>query len=140
MAANNTLVLPTIVPNTLNIRNFVSTKFTFDTFLTWRKGFAQLLRTHNMIGIVNGTVKCPAATHSQYSIWRECNELIQSWIIATLSPSILETFLNYESDSAITSWNTLKQLFLQHVASTKMLLRSKFQNFKKSNFNMNDYL
>ncbi|GAA0186961.1 hypothetical protein LIER_34249 [Lithospermum erythrorhizon] len=56
------LKLPTVSPITLNIKNFVTVESTYDDYLTWKKVFSQ-----------------------HFAIWNECNEVAQSWIIATLS-------------------------------------------------------
>ncbi|GAA0142221.1 hypothetical protein LIER_35538 [Lithospermum erythrorhizon] len=77
---------------------------------------------NNIFGVVNGTIPQPVSTHPQQLIWIRCDRIAHSWINSSLSPSVLETLLNYNCPSANNAWTTLNQLFLDNVSATQMQL------------------
>ncbi|XP_060211614.1 uncharacterized protein LOC132639150 [Lycium barbarum] len=135
-----TLVLPLQPPSISNIKNFVPLELTYLNYLTWKKVFKPFLRSQNLLNLVEGSVPCPELTHPQYTLWIQCDTTAHSWINATLSPSILDTLLNYNCETSHQAWSMLEKLFLDHVSSSMIHLKNKFQNFKKGSLSMEEYL
>ncbi|GAA0163687.1 hypothetical protein LIER_39643 [Lithospermum erythrorhizon] len=96
------------------------------------------LRAQKILGVVDRTLPCP--DHPQFSTWVQCDDITLSWLTATLSTHVLETFLNHECNSSYEAWTLLQKLFLDHVSTTEMQLRYKFQHFKKGDLSMVEYL
>ncbi|GAA0140081.1 hypothetical protein LIER_01502 [Lithospermum erythrorhizon] len=98
------------------------------------------LKGQKMLGIVDGSMPCPEPSHPQYYTWIQCDDIALDWITATLSSSVLETFLNHDCDSSNDAWKILQQLFIDNASATQMQLHYKFQHFTKGDLSMQDYL
>ncbi|GAA0157669.1 hypothetical protein LIER_14889 [Lithospermum erythrorhizon] len=96
------------------------------------------LRCQKVLGIVNGTRPCPTQDHTQFDLWTQCNDIVLSWIHATLS--VNETLLNFDCQTAFEAWTILGQLFQDNAAATQMHTRQQFQHFQKGELSMDEYL
>ncbi|KAL3524782.1 hypothetical protein ACH5RR_013154 [Cinchona calisaya] len=93
-----------------------------------------------MLAIVDEFLPCPHLSNESYDLWVQCDTTVQSWINATFYLIVLETLLNHGCETASNAWNTLECLFLDHVSSTMMHLKHRFQNFNKGDLKMEEYL
>ncbi|XP_019228395.1 PREDICTED: uncharacterized protein LOC109209554 isoform X3 [Nicotiana attenuata] len=136
----SSLGLPIPPPTVSNIKGFVPVELTYINYLTWKKIFLTVLKSHNLLSLVDGTVSCPSQNHEDYKLWIQCDTIAMSWINATLSPAALDTLLNYGCETFKEAWDTLASLYLDQVSSSSIHLKSKFQTFKKGSLSMEDYL
>ncbi|KAI4357111.1 hypothetical protein L6164_001080 [Bauhinia variegata] len=65
----------------------------------------------NKDGFLNGRVQKPAEDDLLYTFWKRCNDLIVSWLLKSISPSIASTIF-YMTDAA-QIWQKLANLFAQ---------------------------
>ncbi|GAA0161340.1 hypothetical protein LIER_17678 [Lithospermum erythrorhizon] len=135
-----TLYLSSKVPISTNAKTVVSLELTFTNYAQWKNLMIFFLRGQKVLGVVDGTLPCPTSDHPQYSTWVQCDDISLSWLTATLSTPVPETFLNHECNSSHEAWLLLQKLFLDHASATQMQLRHKFQHFKKGDLPMVDYL
>jgi len=69
--------------------------------------------------------------------WERCNHLIQSWIINSISPQIMQTLVFHES--VIDAWSDLKERFAKADRIRIATLRSKINNLKQGSKTVLDY-
>ncbi|KAJ0010864.1 hypothetical protein Pint_33970 [Pistacia integerrima] len=86
-----------------NITPLVSVKLDGSNYLNWITQFTPLLRSHDLLGIVDGSESCPPkfATDSEgkttsdittdYMVWQKKDQFILAWINATLMEKVLST-------------------------------------------------
>lgn len=76
-------------------------KLTDTTYLLWTSQLVPILKTHDLMGIVDGSTPCPPefltdaegkmVSNSAYSVWVKTDQYILSWITLNLSESVLST-------------------------------------------------
>ena len=94
--------LPPIHPSifSLNVKNFVTIVLTtIEDFHSWRTQFVAFLITQQLCGFFDGTIKTPTASvldyngvqhpNPAYSVLLPSDQLIRSWLFATISPDLL---------------------------------------------------
>ncbi|CAL8092224.1 unnamed protein product [Prunus armeniaca] len=69
------------------------------------------LEAKNKLGFVDGMIKAPTTTSAKYPIWRRCNQMIKSWILNSISPSLANTVIYANTTAEV--WLDLKELFSQ---------------------------
>nr|XP_009788984.1 PREDICTED: uncharacterized protein LOC104236699 [Nicotiana sylvestris] len=93
----SSLGLSILPPAVSNIKGFVPVKLTYINYLTWKKVFLTVLKSHNLLSLVDGIVPCLSQDNADYKLWIQCDTIAMSWINAILSPAVLDTLLNYGS-------------------------------------------
>lgn len=69
------------------------------------------LLSKNKIEFIDGTIERPNVDNAMFGIWRRCNNIVLSWLIKSMSPSIVQTAMVFTS--AISLWDSLKERFTQ---------------------------
>jgi len=69
------------------------------------------LEAKNKLGFIDGIIKAPLETDPKYRAWRRCNQIIKSWILNSISPSLTNTIIF--SDTAADFWADLSECFSQ---------------------------
>nr|XP_009757350.1 PREDICTED: uncharacterized protein LOC104210211 [Nicotiana sylvestris] len=139
-STQSSLGLPNPPPTISNIKGFVPIELTYLNYLTWKKVFLIVLKSHNLLSLVDGSIPCPTSTHDEYRLWIQCDTITLSWINVTFSPPVLDSLPNYACETSKEAWDVLASLYLDQVSSSSIHLKSKFQNFKKGSLSMEDYL
>lgn len=52
----------------------------------------------NKFGFLDESIKQPASSDPNFSIWYRCNLMVSSWICASISPEIAEVILYIDSE------------------------------------------
>lgn len=113
-------------PTIFNIKGFVPIELTYVNYLTWKKVFLIVLKIHNLLSLVDGTIPCPSPEYTDFRLWTQCDTIALSWINATLSSAVLDTLLNYACETSKQAWDTLASLYLDQVSFFIINLKSKF--------------
>lgn len=125
--------------SSLNFHHFLTIKLDRTNYLLWKSQFIPLLRGHDLLGYVDGSKACPAKSDlDAYSAWQKQDQLLLSWILTTLSESILVQVLGLATSNEV--WTALKRQFSSHNRARLMQLRLQLQTLKKNNLPMDDYL
>jgi hypothetical protein len=116
MAANTFFAAPSFSPPTLSQFNG---KLEGPNYLGWKTQFMPILRTHELVGIVDGTEPCPdkliidssgkEILNPEFTIWNRKDQCILSWINVTLSEKVLSTV--YGLDTSKQVWSALATRF-----------------------------
>jgi hypothetical protein len=99
--ASTTTASPTPAFTLPNLTHFTSIKLEGPNYLSWTTQLAHILKTHNLMGIVDGFEPCPPqflpgddgkeVLNPAYSIWQKKDQYVLSWINVHLSESVLST-------------------------------------------------
>ncbi|KHN30918.1 hypothetical protein glysoja_017455, partial [Glycine soja] len=72
---------------------------------SWSCSFCMALASKNKIGFLTSAIPIPTPDDPTYSSWERCNTLLMSWLINSISPSIMQSIIYL--DRAIGVWNDL---------------------------------
>ncbi|XP_019240490.1 PREDICTED: uncharacterized protein LOC109220473 [Nicotiana attenuata] len=89
----------------------VNAIFTGRGFQGWRRSVLIALSAKNKLGFINGTCPAPAATSKDFQPWSRCNDMVNSWLLNSLSKDIGDSVIY--SKSAKDLWNSLEHRFGQ---------------------------
>ena len=84
-----------------NISPLISIKLDGTNYLQWTSQFLPLLRSYELLSIVDGSELCPTkptttvedkqVVNPAYVLWNKKDQLVLSWLIAILTSNILST-------------------------------------------------
>ncbi|KAF8389139.1 hypothetical protein HHK36_025825 [Tetracentron sinense] len=111
-APSNTFVLS-------SISHLVPIKLDLGNYHLWRSLFLPILRGHNLLGLVDGSLTCPpqflrdandqliTTVNPQYTEWIARDQNLLTWINFTLSESLLPYIVGLSSSKSV--WDALEQ-------------------------------
>ncbi|XP_021864109.2 uncharacterized protein [Spinacia oleracea] len=67
----------------------------------WRRSMMISFSARNKLCFVDGSLNQPAANSANYRIWIRCNDLVISWMLASLEPKIARSVLYLKTTRAI---------------------------------------
>jgi len=126
-------VHPSEGPNSLT----VSPKLNGSNYLAWKRSMQCTLGTKNKLGFINGNIPVPDRDDLLRSAWERCNHLVQSWIINSLSESIAQIVVSY--DSTLEIWQDLHERFCKVDRIRIANLRSSINSLKQGKKPVIDY-
>ncbi|XP_021849785.1 uncharacterized protein [Spinacia oleracea] len=97
--------------NDLNAPKLVNIVFEGKCFNDWKRSMIIALSARNKLCFVDGSLNQPAANSPNFRIWNRCNDLVISWILASLEPSIGRSVLYLRTAREI--WLDLEERFCQ---------------------------
>uniref|UniRef100_A0A3Q7EAL2 Retrotransposon Copia-like N-terminal domain-containing protein n=1 Tax=Solanum lycopersicum TaxID=4081 RepID=A0A3Q7EAL2_SOLLC len=92
VSSHSSLGLPNPPSAISNIKGFVPIELTYLNYLTWKKVFLAVLKSHNLLPLVDGSIPCLSSTNDGYRLWISCDTITLSWINVILSPPVLDHF------------------------------------------------
>ncbi|XP_056697411.1 uncharacterized protein [Spinacia oleracea] len=85
----------------LNATKLVSIEFEGQFFNDWKRSMMIALSARNKLCFIDGTLNQPAANSPNYRLWCRCNDLVISWMLASLEPKIARSVLYLKTARAI---------------------------------------
>ncbi|KAJ8638591.1 hypothetical protein MRB53_012858 [Persea americana] len=137
-STNNTTSSPSPSLVISNISNLVSIKLDAGNYLMWKSLFEPILRGHKLMGFVDGSTPAPRKDSPSFNQWYERDQMLLSWINATLSTSALPYVVGIKS--AEEAWDALARRYASITSSHVMTLRKQLHRIKKGTTSMADYL
>ena len=98
-------------------------------YLAWNRSMKRSLGTKNKLGFIDGSIEHPDIDDLNLNAWGRCNHLVQSWIINSVSDSIAQTVVFY--DTAYDVWQDLHERFSKVDRIRIANLRSSINNLKQ---------
>nr|KYP66986.1 hypothetical protein KK1_013302 [Cajanus cajan] len=95
------------------------------------------LVSKNKFKFIDGTIEVPNICDPNYEAWDRCNNLIHSWILGSLSPSIAHIVIYIEN--AIEVWNDLKERFSQGDLIRIAEQQQELHNLRQGTLNVSEY-
>ncbi|KAJ8638219.1 hypothetical protein MRB53_012486 [Persea americana] len=121
-----------------NISNLVSFKLDAGNYLMWKSLFEPILRGHKLMGFIDGSMPAPRKDSPAFNQWYERDQMLLSWINATLSTSALPYVVGIKS--AKEAWDALARRYASITSSHFMTIRKQLHRIKKGTTSMADYL
>jgi hypothetical protein len=108
-------------------------------YLAWVSQFQPILRGNDLQGLVDGSDYCPPQfinndegnriTNPAYVTWQRKDQLLLSWIISCLTPSIVSSM--YGVNTSFQAWTTLATKFASQSKSRISHLRRQLQTLQQ---------
>lgn len=76
---------------------------------SWSRSMITALSTKNKVEFVDGSAPEPLKTDRMYGAWRQCNNMVVSWIVHSVATSIRQSIL--WMDKAEEIWHDLKSRY-----------------------------
>jgi hypothetical protein len=95
------------------------------------------LAMKNKYKFVDGSIPIPGEDDLNRLAWERCNNLVHTWIINSISPSIAHSVVFIEN--AIDMWNDLKDRFMRGDRIRVAQLHQEIANLKQGEHNITDY-
>ncbi|XP_019226694.1 PREDICTED: uncharacterized protein LOC109208110 [Nicotiana attenuata] len=122
-------------------------KLSTQNYSTWRAQITPLLRGHNLMGYVTGTISpLPSLIEEEgrsianpdYEFWECQDQLILAAIIASVSFSVMNTIADAKTSAE--AWNKLQVAFANKSATRILSLREKLSRTKRDSRPVAEYL
>ncbi|KAJ4965971.1 hypothetical protein NE237_017820 [Protea cynaroides] len=137
VSSNNVLSSATNSPPIVisNIVSLIPIKLTGTNYLLWKSLFEPILCGHKLMSLIDGSLPSPITVDS---IWYEKDQMLLSWINATLSDSTLPYIVGVSL--AKKAWDLLKHRYASTTPAHIIALKRLLSRIKKGSQSMNDYL
>lgn len=103
----------------------------------WSRTIRRALESKNKLGLVDGTVKKPDEGDRKYSAWTKANNMVVSWIINSVNPSIAQSVMWI--DDAKDIWKDLRLRYGNIDAFRLSDLQENFYNIKQEGLSVTEY-
>lgn len=87
-------------------------------YLEWSRAAQHVIRSHQLFGYIDGTVKEPPKTDVTWKRWDSENSLVVSWLLHSMSPKVYRSYMLL--DSAYDIWTRAKDTYSQVGSSTQV--------------------
>ncbi|KAK6153714.1 hypothetical protein DH2020_013353 [Rehmannia glutinosa] len=125
----------------------ISTKLSDSNYLVWRQQVLTAIRGYGLLGYINGTVAMPPeytpgtsgnnVLNPAYSTWTRQDQLLASWLLSSLSDSILIFTVGFNTSKEIRE--SLETTFASQNSTKLMQYRLQLQTTKKGSMSMREY-
>jgi len=132
-----------------NPTQLVSIKLDETNYFSWTAQFKPILKSHNLLGFIDGSNLCPAMfvddnaaknefINPAYTSWQSRDQLLLSWIISFISPALVASL--YGLDSSFLAWQSLAARFASQSKSRISHLKRQLQNLQQGSLTCALYL
>jgi hypothetical protein len=140
-ASTNTFQIPNISP-------LISIKLDGTNYLQWTSQFLPILQSYELLGIVDGPELCPSkhtivAKNTQslnlaFVLWTKKDQLVLSWLIATLNSNVLSTVYGLNTSRQV--WTSLAARYASQSKSRITHLKRQLQTMRQDSSSCTDHL
>lgn len=135
--------------NLPNIAQLVAIKLDGTNFLAWMAQFLPIFCSYDLMGIVDGSNPCPpkfidvehekqGLLNSAYVVWQRKDQMILSWLISSLTPSLVATM--YGINTSCLAWQSLTSRFSAQSKSRISLIKWQLQTIKQGDKSCRDFV
>ncbi|XP_019190729.1 PREDICTED: uncharacterized protein LOC109185203 [Ipomoea nil] len=102
-------------PNENPALMLVSTPLEGPNYHPWARAMTMALSCKNKLKFVNGAITKPSRDDQKFDVWERCNDIVVSWIVRSLSPTIrrklkCEIYQTKQGDSSLNEYFTQQKL------------------------------
>ncbi|KAK8616133.1 hypothetical protein V6N13_017696 [Hibiscus sabdariffa] len=101
-----------------------------DNYNSWKRSMLMALSAKNKIGFVDGSIVAPASTSANFQAWTRANNLVNSWILNSVSKDISASLLYHSTAVAI--WKDLEERFQQNNGPRLFQLKKKLSDLTQA--------
>jgi len=138
---NTSADVPLITANLPTSPQVVGTKLDGPNYLAWVAQFMPIFRTHEVLGIVDGSESCPPQylpnstdPNPAFALWQKKDQLVLSWILCSLSPTILSSV--YGLNTSRSAWAYLAGRYADQSRSRISHLKRQLQSLQQGSKNL----
>jgi transposase InsO family protein len=146
MASSSSTVTTYIFPN---LTPSVSLKLEGPNYITWSFTIIPILKSHELMGIVDGSEPCPSqflpptpnkeeTLNPAYSLWVKKDQFILSWLNITLSENVLSTIYGLQTSHQV--WKFLATKFASPSRTRIAQLRRQLQTLQQGSKSCAEYV
>ena len=95
------------------------------------------LAMKNKFKFVDGSIEVPDEEDMNRATWERCNNIVHTWIINSISPSIAQSVVYIKND--IDMWNDLKDRFMRGDHIRVAQLQQQISDMKQGNKKIIEY-
>jgi transposase InsO family protein len=131
-----------------NISPLISIKLDGTNYLQWTSQFLPLLRSYELLSIVDGSELCPTkhtttaedkqVVNPAYVLWNKKDQLVLSWLIATLTSNVLSTVYGLNTSRQV--WMSLASRYASQSKSRITHLKRQLQTMRQDARTCTEYL
>ncbi|GAV69740.1 UBN2_3 domain-containing protein [Cephalotus follicularis] len=134
-------------PFSPNLQHFITIKLSQTNYLLWKTQLTPILKAYNFLDLVHGDEPCPpqltsednpASLNPSYTSWCQRDQLVLSWINASLSETTLPLVIG--KNTSAEAWSALAQAFGSPSHTRILQLHMQLQNLKKNDSPISTYL
>lgn len=115
----------------------VTPQISGDNYHAWSMKMQRALAMKTKFKFVDGSIQVPDEDNLDRSAWERCNNLVHTWIINSITPSIAQSVVFIEN--AIDMWNDLKDRSIRAYRIRVAQLHQENANLKQGNHKSLDY-
>ncbi|KAL4379256.1 hypothetical protein GQ457_02G035690 [Hibiscus cannabinus] len=116
----------------------VSQPLVNDNYNSWKRSMVMALSAKNKLGFVDGSISAPPSTNTDLlHSWNRANNMVNSWILNSVSKDIAASLLYHSTASAI--WNDLEDRFAQNNGPRIFQLKKKFGDLVQGSMSISVY-
>ena len=82
-----------------------------ENYHAWSMKMRKTLAMKKNFQFVDGTIEVPDSDDLNYVAWQRCNNLVHTWIINSITPSIAQSVVFI--DNVVDVWNDLRDRFMR---------------------------
>jgi hypothetical protein len=146
MASSSSSAIPTFTPP--NLAQFVHIKLDGPNYLPWLSQLVRVLKSHDLMGIVDGSEPCPPqflvddqgkeVSNPAHSVWMKRDQYVLSWINVHLNESVLSTVYGLHTSHQV--WTALATNFASQSPSHITHLKRQLQSLNQGSKSCTEYL
>jgi transposase InsO family protein len=133
-----------------NLTPLVSLKLEGPNYITWSFTVVPILKSHDLMGIVDGSEPCPpqylpstadkedVSVNPAFSLWVKKDQFILSWINITLAESVLSTIYGLQTSHQV--WKFLATKFASPSRTRIAQLRRQLQTLQQGSKSCAEYV
>jgi hypothetical protein len=128
-----------------NISHLISIKLDGTNYLQWTSQFLPILRSYDLLSIVDGSELCPTKhteekqiVNPAYVLWNKKDQLVLSWLIATLTSNVLSTVYGLNTSRQV--WISLAAHYASQSKSRITHLKCQLQTMRQDARSCTEYL
>jgi hypothetical protein len=133
-----------------NLTHLVSLKLEGPNYITWSFTVIPILKSHDLMGIVDGSELCPpqflpstankeeASVNLAFSLWVKKDQFILNWINITLAESVVSTIYGLQTSHQV--WKFLATKFASPSRTRIAQLRRQLQTLQQGSKSCAEYV
>ena len=124
-------------PNESQAVALVSPVLDINNYHSWKRSMTTTLIAKNKFEFVDGSTPEPAKDEDIYQAWRRCNNMVVSWLVHSVSPSIRQSVLWMSKAEDI--WKDLQARYFQGNLIRVFDLQMEASSIKQGDLTVTDY-
>ncbi|XP_016683859.1 uncharacterized protein [Gossypium hirsutum] len=118
------------------------------TFLQWKQQVRFIVNGYDLFGFLDGSVSAPPrfvqapdgalVLNPAASVFTQQDNLITSWLLSTISSTIISSFMDVQSASEV--WSTALAMFAADTNMRQERLRHELHSLKKGSLSIREYV